>query len=268
MVRERGRQARGTPGAHEFRYSDAQRAAIAELCNVSPGWIASLEAASVDSGINSETLFTSPVDGAIRYLEELATRFLQPLRARTKPLSPQAQALHIRKIAATAGDLLALLYDEASIGTPADVLVDYRAQAGGLAEASLLSSLLLVRDVANRRLQEPTRAGEELDHSLRRKTTYVRFRLSANIIHAYEMVCGLPATEWLDPTPDGVKASPAMQFLMTALNPILEAANLDPIKVDTAIDVVSDFNDARKNGLPVWSERFHHRGSGRRRNEV
>lgn len=253
---------------NEFRYSDADRAAIAQLCHASPGWTALLEAASFDSGVKSERLFESPAEAAIWYLEKLATRFLQPLRARTKPLSPQAQARHLRRIAATAGDLLALLYDEASIGTNADVLVDYRAQAGGLAEGTLLSSLLLLRDVADRRLHLPTQAGEELDHRLRRKTNYIRFRLSANIIHAYEMVSGLPATEWVGQTPDSVKASPAMQFLMKALNPILEAAELDPIKVDTAKDIVSDLNDARKNGLPVWSERFHHRGSGRRRNEV
>ena len=249
-------------GAHErwsdFRYNDDQAAGV--LCWLKPStdWLTHSGLAALDQSAIDHRLLERLHHGARHFVRDTLEERRPPLRSE--------QAAYLESVHHHAAELLNLVNDARMLGTPADILLAIAKLRSRPKDVTLVfeivGSLRSIYLASGMRIVKRTSDKEVVDHAIRDKATYVRFRLSCWLVREYESVTSKRATTTIHEKPDELVRSDAIEFLLAAMNPALAFVGHDLIKDETAKSEIRQVHRAWRNGVHPEDGNFHSAAEG------
>jgi hypothetical protein len=234
-----GADARGTSGAQkkpdtiasylsvQFKFDPGTRDRLLTICQPSEAWIEQYRNVLAPL-VDSERAL------AISVIEACGRRFLQ---GKVRALSKVDERKYLQALELHSGALVQLLTEfpemENTVADPFYLMERVsrdRGQQGCRHDhwAETMRILVTLRTFAQIRISRGLdKDGEGLEEETRRRTTYPRFVLIADLLAVYVRITGKEATAYATKSKSGARqVSDAVDFISVALPPILKAARV------------------------------------------
>ena len=246
----------GTPGAHQFqdfRYSPAEADQILSVLVPSQFWIIQKRLRRAKTARINRLLIDRVTTGARHFIRDT-------LEGRMPSPKPD-QIKHLEQVRLHSTKLMELLTDTGMFGTPADILLTISKLRHVPKDIHLLKEIHLavaaIMTASIVRLNARTDPDEAIDHRIRDKKNYLRFRLSCWLIRELESVASKKATKWIDEGAPHRPSSPAVKFLVAAMNPPLVYVGKREISDETARDQIRQVHACWRSGVHPEDPNFH-----------